>query len=715
MKDDAQNSSPLDGLAGAAPMAEQAAGLLDRLAALPGSQSVGPLYSLPKAGPSIPPAVLNDTTLQTAAGMAGTLLQSLNPLEAATAAPSVLPAPPSEASDNTEADSIVARAATVLDEEMAKGVMAAHKTPASRSHVQPDASLPMAQQLLEVVGNLNQLLPAAAARTDVIATESLTGAAAQYPILKPKTPVTAGATTTIRMTLRNGEAASVHLSPAVTDLLGTRGGRIAATQIQCDPQAVSLDPQQEQVLTIQIHVPQHAAPGNYTGTLVVTGLDYLIAAMMITVSPDKDRTSHDTGQRPPGKQPPVSTTPSVTAARDPLPVGTARGYSSALPVMATGNDPPRPASPIGSGGNLSRLAEQLAADGELGNSDAIALLQQPHNNEEVHELLARYSDVLTERARQRLTLEAYSPLPANVDNQRYEPIFDRYPVSGRTVTLNSGEIVLNEIQYYNGEMVQLFGECQNIAEVEKDLAGSGYKPLLMKHDNGEECAIGQLWAHQLTDTSLYPYNAAFLIVVVVPEDSPNAYLRSDASGVATVLPMLNGHYDQSQQRYLNHTSLFFVRLLDSTRLAIDVGRERMGTDKRPGSVNLSRSGNLRHFSVKDGQGRSVAELKTTTDNSTPAFNSALASAAQHAGMALPDLRPGTETIYPCIARIEQGPVSHWQWRSDVAPRLHNCQPDAAVFNQSSDEGNTLIRWGFTPRVCGYLANVRGVVTGVDQS
>jgi hypothetical protein len=41
--------------------------------------------------------------------------------------------------------------------------------------------------------------------------------------------------------------------------------------------------------------------------------------------------------------------------------------------------------------------------------------------------------------------------------------------------------------------------------------------------------------------------------------------------------------------------------------------------------------------------------------------------------------------------------------------------DMVVFDPSSEEGGTLIKWGFEPKVLGYIPNVRGVVTGIPES
>ena len=79
----------------------------------------------------------------------------------------------------------------------------------------------------------------------------------------------------------------------------------------------------------------------------------------------------------------------------------------------------------------------------------------------------RFEKQLTREAKSKLTLAAFVPRPEHVDNQRYEPIFDRYPITGKTYTTASGTVVLNEVQYYNGEMVQFFGDCSNVARCAK--------------------------------------------------------------------------------------------------------------------------------------------------------------------------------------------------------------------------------------------------------
>lgn len=368
-------------------------------------------------------------------------------------------------------------------------------------------------------------------------------------------------------------------------------------------------------------------------------------------------------------------------------------------------------------GRLMKEAARLADDGELGNSDAIALLQIPHHPDEIKEVIAAYTERLTREARSKLTLAAFAPLPETVINQRYEPIFDRYPITGKTYTTASGTVVLNEVQYYNGQMVQLYGGCSNVALVSKALAGSGYQPLILTQEDGTGAAAVQFWSHQLTDTSLRPYDAMFIIVAAVPDSASSeaSSLRADRNAASSVLPMFDGRYDPTTGIYENRVRLWFARLLDSTDVAIEIGRERMGTDKRPGTIDLTRTGEQLSFSVKDGDRRSVATVKFVPAVDPGAFLPELMQAAATAGTALRSLPPGTEYVYPGLARIGSGPIVSWQWRTDVVPRLQPAQPGTVAFDPASEEGRMLIDWGFRPTALGYIPNVRGVVTGILES
>jgi len=101
--------------------------------------------------------------------------------------------------------------------------------------------------------------------------------------LRPQATVKPGQRATISMTLRNSENRAVQLTPAATDLLGSRGGRIACSLLECSPSSLTLQPQEQRDLTISTTVPAEAGPGCYSGLLVVRGLDYLRALITIEV------------------------------------------------------------------------------------------------------------------------------------------------------------------------------------------------------------------------------------------------------------------------------------------------------------------------------------------------------------------------------------------------------------------------------------------------
>src|SRR6185436_12327060 len=130
---------------------------------------------------------------------------------------------------------------------------------------------------------------------------------------------------------------------------------------------------------------------------------------------------------------------------------------------------------------MIREASRLAAAGELGNSDVIRLLQIPHSKEDVQEVLRTFERQLSRDAKSKLTLDAFVPPPSDVDNQRYEPLFDKYLITGKTYTTDGGAVLPNELQYYNGEIAHLYGECSNASLVNDALAGSGYRAMTLRY------------------------------------------------------------------------------------------------------------------------------------------------------------------------------------------------------------------------------------------
>lgn len=195
-----------------------------------------------------------------------------------------LPAPVPVAVPEVEqqAASIVSQAAAVLDEEMARGVLAARSAgPASARSAAADPSL---RQLQTLVDSLAAMWPAGGLPEGLSAPyRQGSGAAEPLSDLRPQGTVRPGQRATILMTLSNSEGRPLRLVAAATDLLGSRGGRIAASQLQCSPSEVSLAAGEQRDITITTTVPAETMPGCYSGLLVVSGVDYLRAVITIDV------------------------------------------------------------------------------------------------------------------------------------------------------------------------------------------------------------------------------------------------------------------------------------------------------------------------------------------------------------------------------------------------------------------------------------------------
>jgi hypothetical protein len=184
--------------------------------------------------------------------------------------------------------SIVSQAASVLDEEMARGVLAARNVGPAAPYGSPGAINPVLRQMHEFVDNLAALWPSLQGapaqplqRVEYQQPATDTDALAE---VKPRATVKPGQRATISMTLRNNESRAVQLTPTATDLLGSRSGRVPCSLFEFTPSALTLEPREERDLAIATTVPVDAAPGCYSGLLVVRGLDYLRALITIEVA-----------------------------------------------------------------------------------------------------------------------------------------------------------------------------------------------------------------------------------------------------------------------------------------------------------------------------------------------------------------------------------------------------------------------------------------------
>jgi hypothetical protein len=244
-----------DSASDAREIVNDASAFLRRLIPFPGSETLSPLSLLPLPG------------------QAGGMLS--NPV--AKPIPDIV---------GQQAASIVSQAASILDEEMAKGVLAARRSSGAAPQGYSDATTPLLRQVHDLVDSVAAMWPSvqnAAGAQPLLAPQPVASDADPLAELRPRTTVKPGQRATISMTLCNSESRVVRLVPAATDLLGSRGGGIAASLLEFTPPDCSLEPQEQRDLAITTTVPSDTAPGCYSGLLVVRGVDYLRALVTIEV------------------------------------------------------------------------------------------------------------------------------------------------------------------------------------------------------------------------------------------------------------------------------------------------------------------------------------------------------------------------------------------------------------------------------------------------
>ena len=212
----------------------------------------------------------------------------LTPLSMPTQSGAALSNPASAVADavGQQAASIVSQAASILNDEMAKGLLGVRSAGVTAPWGLTDASNPVLRQMHEVVDNLAKLWPGL--QPGVMPQLLPASQPASYDTdppteVRPRATVKPGQRATISMTLCNSENRTVQLAPIATDLLGSRGGRIASSLLELTPSELTLQPQEQRDLTIATTVPSDAGPGCYSGLLVVKGLDYLRALITIEV------------------------------------------------------------------------------------------------------------------------------------------------------------------------------------------------------------------------------------------------------------------------------------------------------------------------------------------------------------------------------------------------------------------------------------------------
>ena len=181
---------------------------------------------------------------------------------------------------------IVSEAAAILDEEMAKGVLAARGARQTTGTYGADPGNAVLRQLHDIIDNVARLWPMHGTPTSA-SQEPMGGRDdARYegvPHLRPPSPLRRGQRGTVSMLLSNKEDRPVQLTPMVTDLISTTGARIPSGVFEFVPNVIRLEPAAQMDVVGQLVIPADCATGCFAGLLVVSGVDYLRAIITIEV------------------------------------------------------------------------------------------------------------------------------------------------------------------------------------------------------------------------------------------------------------------------------------------------------------------------------------------------------------------------------------------------------------------------------------------------
>jgi hypothetical protein len=189
-----------------------------------------------------------------------------------------------------EASSLVGSAASILNEDMAAGVLAARQARADGTARENASSLagPDFKQLLrdahDFVDTIANVLPRlqGGSKDWLGMPQSHAYKAGDLTQLESKV-VRAGDIARINIKLHNDNADTVRLVPHCTALLGDSGYRIAEERLTFTPREVQLGADESASVALDVSVPDDCAKGSYAGIVKVAGATYLCAVVSIEV------------------------------------------------------------------------------------------------------------------------------------------------------------------------------------------------------------------------------------------------------------------------------------------------------------------------------------------------------------------------------------------------------------------------------------------------
>jgi hypothetical protein len=201
---------------------------------------------------------------------------------------------------------IVEQAASILEEEIAAGIVAAKRVEGRfvdvgkmrgkdtqevmqrfrhDAHEVLDILVDMVNIATNSLGDLTQRVititsgqPTAPGRKNQLASPG------GIPTLNVDQPVKAGQAVEIPLTLENGgDSPTEEFGFYSSDLLNATGDHIGAGQISFQPKAVTIDSHSSTPVTVVVSIPEGTIPGVYSGLVQATKLELLRAVLTIRV------------------------------------------------------------------------------------------------------------------------------------------------------------------------------------------------------------------------------------------------------------------------------------------------------------------------------------------------------------------------------------------------------------------------------------------------
>jgi hypothetical protein len=195
---------------------------------------------------------------------------------------------------------VVEKAAMILEEEVAAGVIAAKhlenqfidskKIRAEKDEVVMQRFRDDAHEVIDIMMDALTVVTKFGKKISknfisVVEPGSKSTENADIPTLEMPEPIKAGEQSEVVMTLQNNSEADTELFTIVTtDLVSAAGKKIISANISLDPKEVKIKASQKMNIKVIVKVPAKTSPGTYSGLLQASNLNNFKAIIVVNVA-----------------------------------------------------------------------------------------------------------------------------------------------------------------------------------------------------------------------------------------------------------------------------------------------------------------------------------------------------------------------------------------------------------------------------------------------